>query len=45
LIVALIPQNIEALREEMLGDVELSSDDPQVRELRAKIGSLVVTFE
>ncbi len=45
LIVALIPQNIEALREEMLGDVELSSDDPQVRELRAKVGSLVVTFE
>jgi len=45
LIVALVPQNYEALEETMLGDVELSSDDPQVRQLQAKVGALVVTFE
>ncbi len=45
LIVALVPQDFEALEEELLGEVVLSSDDPKVRQLQAKIGSIVITFE
>lgn len=45
LVIALVPQNFEALGNEMLGEVRLSSDDPKVRALQPKIGSIVVTFD
>ncbi len=45
LIIALIPQNFDKLGKELLGEVQLSSDDPKVRALNAKVGSIVLTFE
>lgn len=45
LLVALIPQNFDKLDTTLQGEVELSSDDPKVRELQAKIGSIVITFQ
>ncbi len=45
LLVALIPQNFDKLDATLQGEVELSSDDPKVRELQAKIGSIVITFQ
>lgn len=45
LIIALIPQNFDKLGKELLGEVQLSSDDPKVRALGAKVGSIVLTFE
>ncbi len=45
LLVALIPQNFDKLDNTLRGEVELSSDDPKVRELQAKIGSIVITFQ
>ncbi len=45
LVVALIPQQFDQLGPALLGEVQLSSDDPRVRALRAKVGSLVLTFE
>lgn len=45
LIVALVPQDFEALEEELFGEVVLSSNDPKVRKLQAKVGSIVVAFK
>ncbi|MDX1943446.1 MAG: hypothetical protein SFU99_22965 [Saprospiraceae bacterium] len=45
LIIALIPQNFDKLSSDLLGEVQLSSDDPKVRALGAKVGSIVLTFE
>lgn len=45
LVIALIPQNFAAMQEALTGEVILSSDDPKVRKLSPKIGSMVVTFE
>ncbi len=45
LIIALIPQNFDKLSNDLLGEVQLSSDDPRVRALQAKVGSIVVTFQ
>lgn len=45
LVVALIPQNFDKLNSDVIGEVILSSDDPKVRALNAKVGSLVVTFK
>jgi len=44
LIIALVPQNFDKLSEDLLGEVQLTSDDPRVRALQAKVGSIVVTF-
>lgn len=44
-VVALVPQDFNALKENVLGEVQLSSDEPSVRALKAKVGSIVVTFE
>lgn len=44
-VVALVPQDFNALKEDMLGEMQLTSDDPKVRALKAKVGSIVVTFE
>ncbi|MFN7115351.1 MAG: hypothetical protein ACK4TA_01045 [Saprospiraceae bacterium] len=44
LIIALVPQNFAKLTDDLLGEVQLSSDDPRVRALQAKVGSIVVTF-
>lgn len=45
LVIALIPQNFDKLDSDLMGEVILSSDDPRVRALNAKIGSLVIMFE
>lgn len=45
LIIALVPQNFDKLSDDLLGEVQLSSDDPRVRALHAKVGSMVVTFQ
>lgn len=44
LVIALVPQNFEAMGDDMLGEVQLSSDDPKVRALQPRVGSIVVTF-
>ncbi|HMO41126.1 MAG TPA: hypothetical protein PKC76_16280 [Saprospiraceae bacterium] len=44
LVVALMPQDFDALTPDLLGEVVLSSDDPKVRAVAPKIGSMVVTF-
>lgn len=44
LVIALVPQNFTMLGDELLGEVQLSSDDPKVRALQPKVGSIVVTF-
>ncbi len=44
-IIAFIPQNFDKLDSSLLGEIQLSSDDPRVRALNAKIGSIVITFE
>jgi hypothetical protein len=44
LVIALVPQNFDALGSGLSGEVQLSSDDPRVRTLRARVGSIVVTF-
>lgn len=44
LLVALVPQDFNAMTPNMMGEVNLSSDDAKVRAIQAKIGSIVVTF-
>ena len=44
LVLALIPGNPEALTPALLGEVELSSDDPALKELDLRVGSIVVMF-
>jgi len=44
IVIALVPQNFAAMKEEMLGEVKLSSEDEKVRALRPSVGSMVVTF-
>ena len=45
LIVVLIPGNIEAIDEELMGDIKLFSNDLRLRPLELKVGSIAVTFE
>lgn len=45
LVVSLIPENPQALIPDLMGDVSLSSDDPRVKALGLKVGSIVTTFE
>lgn len=44
LIIALTPVNYEALPDDMLGEVRISSDDTRLQSLDIRVGSLVVTF-
>lgn len=44
-VVALVPQNFMALTKAMLGEKQLSSADIKVRALKAKVGSIVITFD
>ena len=45
LIIALVPQNFEVMSQTFVGDnVQLSSDDPKVRALQPRVGSMVITF-
>jgi hypothetical protein len=44
LIIALTPGDYDALPDDMLGEVVLSSDDPRMRDLDLRVGSMVVTF-
>lgn len=43
-VVALTPGNPDGLRPEWLGETQLSSDDPALEPLEARVGSIVVTF-
>lgn len=45
LIVALIPGNFEALAPEFFGEIKLRSDDPKIKSLELKVGSMVIGFE
>lgn len=45
LIVALIPGNFDALKPEFMGEVKFASDDPKLKPLRLKVGSMVIGFE
>ena len=45
LIIALEPADWEEVGPEVSGDIILSSDDPKVRKLNARVASMVVTFE
>lgn len=44
LVIALVPQDFSKLTKDMLGEVKLSSDDPKVRDIKAKVASMVITF-
>jgi hypothetical protein len=44
LIIALTPGNYEALREDMIGETNLSADDPRLSELGLRVGSMVIVF-
>lgn len=44
-VVALVPQDFNAINPDMMGEVQLSSDDDKVRAVRAKVGSMVITFD
>ncbi len=45
LIIAFVPQNFEVMSQTFVGDdVQLSSDDPKVRALQPRVGSMVITF-
>lgn len=45
IIVALVPQRFNVLKENMLGEIPLSSADPEIRALNARVGSIVITFD
>jgi hypothetical protein len=45
LIVVLIPDNFEAMDEDLIGDVKLFSNDLRLRPLELKVGSIAVTFD
>ena len=44
LIVALIPGNFDALTTDFYGDVKFRSDDPKLKSLELKVGSMVIGF-
>lgn len=45
LVIALVPKNFEVMSQAFVGDdVQLSSDDPKVRALQPRVGSMVITF-
>ncbi len=43
-VVALIPQDFNAINPDMMGEVQLSSNDDKIRAVQAKVGSMVITF-
>lgn len=44
LVIALLPRRYDALTDQMMGEVQLSSDDPAMEALDIRVGSMVVTF-
>lgn len=45
LIVALIPGNFEAVTPDFMGEVKFASNDPKLKPLKLKVGSMVIGFK
>lgn len=44
LVIALMPQNFNALDDQVMGDIELQSDLPMVQAIDPVVGSIVISF-